>query len=251
MTPTTPTATSSTQPNPRSQATTPSLKPNEGLVTRVVDGDTIDVQVDGITYRVRYIGVDTPEPDSLYATDRKLATEATSINETLVAGKVVRLEKDVSDKDSLNRLLRYVYVGDLFVNAELVRLGYARARAYPPDVKFQNVFSTLEFEAKTARLGIWKLSLEITSVTSPVKPGADATAKAKTTPGADCTIAVIYNSGHQSTASGLVPKKADDKGVVSWTWKVSTGTNPGASKIEVKATSGNETISQTIDFIVQ
>jgi micrococcal nuclease len=98
---------------------------------------------------------------------------------------VVRLEKDISETDKYGRLLRYVYVGDLFVNAELVKLGYAQVATYPPDVKYQEYFLTLQREAEEAGRGLWAtttpapstptLSLEILSVTSPVSPGAYAT----------------------------------------------------------------------------
>jgi len=72
-----------------------------------------------------------------------------------VEGKVVRLEKDVSETDKYGRLLRYVWVGDLFVNAELVRLGYAQVATYPPDVKYQDIFLKLQREARETGRGLW------------------------------------------------------------------------------------------------
>ena len=116
------------------------------IVTRVIDGDTIVVQGGD---RVRYIGIDTPEIGEPYY------LEATAKNAELVEGKEVRLEKDVSEKDRYGRLLRYIYVGDLFVNAELVRWGYARAHSYPPDTYYAELFSQLELEAKQAGRGLW------------------------------------------------------------------------------------------------
>jgi len=116
------------------------------LVTRVIDGDTIEIQGGD---RVRYIGMDTPEQGEPFY------LEATAKNRELVEGKEVRLVKDVSEKDRYGRLLRYIYVGDLFVNAELVRLGYARADRYPPDTKYAELFSRLESEAKQAGTGRW------------------------------------------------------------------------------------------------
>jgi len=127
----------------------------EATVVKVVDGDTIDVNISGQVYRVRYIGIDTPETVDPNQTVEPFGPEASSKNKELVAGKVVRLEKDVSETDKYDRLLRYVYVGDLFVNAELVRLGYARATAYPPDTKYQSLFVSLEQQAKAARRGMW------------------------------------------------------------------------------------------------
>lgn len=97
------------------------------VVASVTDGDTIRVILNGQDVPVRYIGIDTPEYD------QPCGNEATQANAGLVAGQMVRLVKDVSETDRYGRLLRYVYVGDLFVNAELVRQGWARAVQYPPD----------------------------------------------------------------------------------------------------------------------
>jgi len=73
----------------------------------------------------------------------------------LAEGKIVRLEKDVLDRDGLGRLLRYVYVDELFVNAELMRLGYAKASPQSPNLKYSDLFSQLEAEAKEAGRGLW------------------------------------------------------------------------------------------------
>jgi micrococcal nuclease len=81
--------------------------------------------------------------------------EALEANRQLVEGKVVRLERDVSQTDKYGRLLRYVYVDGILINAELVRLGLAEAKAYPPDTKYQEALEELEAEAKEAGLGMW------------------------------------------------------------------------------------------------
>lgn len=99
---------------------------------------------------MRYIGIDTPEKGEFYY------EEATRANRELVEGKKVRLERDVSERDKYGRLLRYVYVNGVFVNAELVRQGYARATAYPPDTKYQSLLEQKEREARGARKGIWR-----------------------------------------------------------------------------------------------
>jgi micrococcal nuclease len=116
-------------------------------VTRVIDGDTIVIEGG---YHVRYIGIDAPESGEFYY------LEAKQINEGLVAGKNVRLERDISDKDSYGRLLRYVYIGDDFVNAEIVRQGCAWAIAYPPDVKYQVYLEAMEKEARQSKRGVWR-----------------------------------------------------------------------------------------------
>jgi micrococcal nuclease len=123
-------------------------------VTKVVDGDTIDVDINGAAYKLRYIGMDCPELGSA-GVSGDLAKKATDVNRELVGGKTVQLEKDISETDRYGRLLRYVYSGDLMVNAELVRLGFARSIAYPPDTRYQSLLASLQSEAKAAALGIW------------------------------------------------------------------------------------------------
>jgi len=135
------------------------VAPAAPLVTRVIDGDTIEVDIIGMRFKVRYIGIDTPELDDKRPEFRALAQEATRSNRELVEGKTVRLEKDVSGTDNFGRLLRYVYVDDIFVNAELVRQGLAWAEAYEPDTKYQDYLEELETEAEQAGKGIWAPTL--------------------------------------------------------------------------------------------
>ncbi len=116
-------------------------------VTRVVDGDTIKVQLNGREYSVRYIGINTPESDEACYSD------ATQANAALVEGKTVRLVKDVSETDKYDRLLRYIYVGDVFVNAKLVEEGFAEVVSYPPDTKNYDYFKGLEEQAASANRG--------------------------------------------------------------------------------------------------
>lgn len=116
-------------------------------VLRVIDGDTIDVLLNGIEYRVRYVGVNTPERDELCYAD------ATAANAALVQGQTVRLMKDRSETDIYGRLLRYIYVGDVFVNARLVEQGYAEVVSYPPDNANFEYFRTLEDAARQAGRG--------------------------------------------------------------------------------------------------
>ena len=124
-------------------------------VTRVIDGDTIEVGISGKIYKVRYIGIDTPELDDKRPEFSALAQEATRYNKQLLERETVRLEKDISETDKYGRLLRYVYVGDTFANAELVRQGLAWAKAYPPDTKYQDTFEKAEAEARQDKKGLW------------------------------------------------------------------------------------------------
>ena len=132
--------------------------PAAPLVTRVIDGDTIEIDIAGMRHRVRYIGIDTPELDDKRPAFCALAQEAARYNRQLVGGKTVRLEKDISETDQYERLLRYVYVDDTLVNAELVRQGLARAVPYEPDTKYQDYLEELEEEAKQAGKGIWSMT---------------------------------------------------------------------------------------------
>src|SRR5690606_7819614 len=108
----------------------------QAIVTRVIDGDTIDVRLNGRTERVRYIGVNTPERDEV------CYEAATAANAALVSGQQVTLVRDVSETDSYGRLLRYVYVGDVFVHGEMVAVGFAEARAFPSVTRQQMSLDT-------------------------------------------------------------------------------------------------------------
>ena len=125
-------------------STTPDIE--QALVVRVVDGDTVEL-ADGS--RVRYLGIDTPEFGQYYA------DEATARNRELVEGKVVELQSGKQDKDEYGRLLRYVYAGGVFVNAELVAQGYAKAYIFDPDDRYSQVLVQLEQYAKTRQRGLW------------------------------------------------------------------------------------------------
>lgn len=116
-------------------------------VIRVIDGDTIVIEGG---YHVRYIGIDAPEKGEPYY------LEAKQYNEQLVLGKRIQMEKDVSERDNFGRLLRYVYASGVFVNAEMVRNGYALAKAYLPDTKYQKYLAEMENEAKQLHKGLWR-----------------------------------------------------------------------------------------------
>jgi endonuclease YncB( thermonuclease family) len=124
-------------------------------VVRVVDGDTVEVLINGLRYRVRYIGMDTPETVDPSKPVQCYGKEASEANRRLVEGRTVTLVKDVSEVDKYGRLLRYLYVGDLFINAELVKQGYARVATYPPDIRYASLFVSLEQEARAAARGLW------------------------------------------------------------------------------------------------
>ena len=117
------------------------------VVTEVIDGDTITVTIDGRSFRVRYIGIDTPERDEA------CFEEATAANAAFVAGKTVRLVQDTSNTDRFDRLLRYVYVDEALINAELVAGGWAEAKRYPPDDALHTYLEELERVATNQKRG--------------------------------------------------------------------------------------------------
>jgi micrococcal nuclease len=127
----------------------------EGSVVRVVDGDTIHVKLADRVEKVRYIGVNTPEVRHPTRGAEPGGREATRVNRRLVEGRRVRLELDVQERDRYGRLLAYVWVGDLMINEELVRLGYAQVMTVPPNVRHQATLLAREREARQSGRGLW------------------------------------------------------------------------------------------------
>jgi micrococcal nuclease len=139
--------------NPPAECIPPGQTPISAEVVKVIDGDTIAVQIAGEEQRLRYIGINAPEMDS--ENQRLLAEQARDLNYLLVAEQEVLLFRDTSETDQFQRLLRYVYVDDLFVNYELVRRGLVRARDYPPDTACSAMLAEAERLAREEGLGIW------------------------------------------------------------------------------------------------
>jgi micrococcal nuclease len=139
------------------------------IVSRVVDGDTLVLENGE---RVRLIGIDTPEmheSDKLdrdsqrsgedKRTIRELGKRAYMFTKSLVEGKRVSLEFDVEKHDRYERLLAYVFLKDqarTFVNAEIVKEGYASLMTFPPNIKYADLFLKLYREARENRRGLWK-----------------------------------------------------------------------------------------------
>ncbi len=130
-------------------------------VTRVVDGDTFWVD-DGSEkgMKIRLIGIDAPEPRNTGTRPKGFfGAESTSYLRELLRGKKVRLEYDVSRLDRYRRTLAYAYLEDgTFINAELVRNGYATVMTMPPNVKYAETFNELASKARKQKKGLWKES---------------------------------------------------------------------------------------------
>lgn len=151
-------------------------KPKENLykVSRVVDGDTIVVNINGKDEKVRLIGVDTPE--SVHPNKNKnteFGKVASNFTKNLLKGKSVKLEFDVQQRDKYGRLLAYVYIGDKMVNKELLTAGMAKVATFPPNVKYVEEFKALEKTAQKAKVGIWEGTspLETPNPDQGKKPG--------------------------------------------------------------------------------
>ena len=128
---------------------------SSAVVARVVDGDTIVLRGGE---RVRYIGMDTPESVKPGTPVQCYAKAASHENERLVEGERVRLRYDAVRTDRYGRTLAYVYRArdGLFVNAELVRRGYARQLTIPPNVAHASLFHRLVAQARAHRRGLWR-----------------------------------------------------------------------------------------------
>jgi micrococcal nuclease len=130
----------------------------DARVVRVVDGDTIVARsASGATERVRLIGVDTPESVKPGTPVQCFALKASAHTKHLLTGKAVRLVGDAEARDRYGRLLAYVYrePDGLFVNADLVRRGYAQTLTIPPNVRFAERFLALARQARDAGVGLW------------------------------------------------------------------------------------------------
>jgi len=125
------------------------------IVARVVDGDTIVLRGGE---RIRYIGMDTPETVKPGTPVQCFAKAAGHENARLVAGRRVRLRYDAERRDRYGRTLAYVYRASdgLFVNAELVRRGYARQLTIPPNVAHAPLFGRLAAQARERGRGLWR-----------------------------------------------------------------------------------------------
>lgn len=162
-----PTAVPSTQPTPVSTRVlapvtptiTPTITPipNEvyGTVIDVLSGDTIAVVLKGDklsrTYLVRYIGLESPPQSEL----TPWGLVAYEVNRELTRFKAVRLVKDKTDFDKSGYLLRYVYMGDKFINQDLLARGLAKLSPSDPDIAQQSVLAAAEAAARDSSLGLW------------------------------------------------------------------------------------------------
>ena len=124
-------------------------------VSRVVDGDTVILQLLDDEYRLRLIGIDAPETVHPQLPVQCYGEEASAYLTELIEEKFVQVEKDVSETDRYGRLLGYIWLGETMVNEHLVREGYAFAVTFPPDVKYQELLQEAQEDARLNLKGLW------------------------------------------------------------------------------------------------
>jgi micrococcal nuclease len=154
------------QPVNNAIATTAKLEDNKSntnlfipaKITKVIDGDTMDVSIDGKEDKIRLLLVDTPETHDPDKPVQQFGPEATKFATDTLEGKDVKLEKDVSDRDKYGRLLVYLWLGDKMFNEMLLEKGFARvAYVYPPNTKYVNEFRKIQEKPQQSGIGIWSI----------------------------------------------------------------------------------------------
>lgn len=157
-----------------------------GLVTRVLDGETIEVAMNNQSYIVRYIGIDAP---GMVQPIEWKGPEAVNTNSSLVSGQIVTLARDVSEVDPNGYLLRYVIANSTFVNLQMVRLGMAKVVVVPPDTACSTTFLAAQAEAQAGVAGVWQATL---TPTSTITPTATETSIPTNTIEPVCSCKVMY-----------------------------------------------------------
>ena len=180
---------------PGSNCIPASTERGRGLVTRVLDGESIEVVIGNDTFRVRYIGLDAP---GIVPTIEWQGPQAVSANDRMVSGQFVTLIQDISNADANGFLLRYVVVNDLFVNYELIRQGYARAISTQPDTACDINFLQAQGEAQVAILGVW--------VPTPI-PSATITLTPTITPMPTATLKAVCDCKANLTCNDFATQK--------------------------------------------
>jgi micrococcal nuclease len=182
-------------------------------VLRVVDGDTIVIEVDGKSESVRMIGVDTPELNDSRTGVQCFAKEASEKTKALVTGKNIRLEKDESqgERDKYKRLLGYVFLENgAFINLALIKGGFAHEYTYDGEYKYQKQFKAAQAEAKESGAGLWG---EENCPTTPAVRSSKAAPKSNTTQAAAAAAAAAPTQpvqqpvAHPTTTPQSEPKQ--------------------------------------------
>ncbi|MGZ5128728.1 MAG: thermonuclease family protein [Actinomycetota bacterium] len=124
-------------------------------VTRVVDGDTIHVDLEGVDTTIRLIGIDTPEREGPYTHEECFGREASAYTERALAGREIQLEFDVERTDRYDRTLAYVWLDGRLFDERIVADGFAVVATFPPNVKYVDRFLAAQRAARDGGRGLW------------------------------------------------------------------------------------------------
>ena len=169
-------ATSSALFFPTSSVTQPASKTQLNQlyrVVKVIDGDTIQVDINGKTETLRLIGIDAPETGDPRSLVSCFGNEATNKAKEVLTDKSVRLETDPTqgERDKYNRLLRYVFLGDeINFNKLMITQGFAHEYTYRIPYKYQLEFKEAERQAREKKLGLWADDVCLVQPSEPVRP---------------------------------------------------------------------------------
>jgi micrococcal nuclease len=191
---------------PATSTTIKVLGPEVATVASITDGDTIRVILaDGSNVPVRLIGIDAPE------TNDALTAESKEFLASLLEDQEVYLVPDVSNRDMFDRLLRYVYVGENFINEEMVENGFAVAKEYPPDTAHADELAQAQERAETQSYGLWSTTITaVPTTTTTVAPTTTTTIAPTTTTAAPTTTAPPASNCHPAYSSPCVPTGVSD-----------------------------------------
>jgi micrococcal nuclease len=140
--------------SPPRASTSPVVRASARVI-RVVDGDTIHVDLDGDDVTIRLIGIDTPEVDTSFTERECFGARASAYTHAALDGQQVELEFDVERLDRYDRTLAYVWRGDELFNERIVRDGFALVATFPPNAKYVDRFLAAERTARDAGSGLW------------------------------------------------------------------------------------------------
>ncbi|WP_051330841.1 thermonuclease family protein [Aneurinibacillus terranovensis] len=194
-------------------ATTSTVPANSfpAKVSRVVDGDTFKVIINGKEETVRMLLIDTPETVKPNTPVQPFGKEASNFTKAMLTGKTVQLERDISDaRDKYGRLLYYVYVNGKSVQEALLENGLARvAYVYPPNVKYVDQYRAIQSRAQKEGIGIW--SVENYVQADGFHPSNTSSTASHHTP--TSTSQVVHNSAPASNVAEAGNVSSNDDGV--------------------------------------
>lgn len=183
------------QPAPAPQQPATLSAQTQYKVLRVIDGDTIEIDMNGKAEKVRLIGVNTPE--SVHPDESKnvpFGKVASDFTKAALEGKNIVLEYDVTPRDKYGRILAYVWIDGKMFNKILLENGMAEVKTYPPDVKYVEDFTRLQETARFSKVGIWA---DYDTVFAPSTPPQQVTPPQQTIQPAPATPSVTIDTAKE------------------------------------------------------